>query len=215
MAWCVECWSQDRRTEPGTKVLDAEDLCDLHYRKALGEGLPAVPKNVPPMPAAHSVTLPAVQLAAGFETKNQEPKSQAAAEPRLKEKERANMSKRLCACGCGEELSPEDKRSFLNGHKPSEKAKRLCGCGCGTALVNRHPYIKGHNPDAKKKATPAPHNGKDKRPVTIRGGQQSNGGGAAVHIPLTVTVPLRGEHLDAMWGRLSLQEKADKLFPAE
>lgn len=95
------------------------------------------------------------------------------------------------------------------------KPPRLCACGCGEMTKsNASPYVKGHNPDTKSKASTA-GSGKDKRPAKNRGGETPNGGGAPVHIPLTVTVPLRGEHLDALWGRLSLQEKADKLFPAE
>lgn len=181
MSWCEECWSQDRKTVTATKVLDESDLCDLHYRRALGEGLPAVPKNVPPMPpvSGAGATVAPIPNTPNFH----------ATEVRL----------------------PAVTVSAASVPPTNEKTKRLCACGCGTALVNRHPYIKGHNPEAKKKATPAPNNGKEKRPVAIRGGQVSNRNGDAA----TVTVGLQASHLDALWARLSLQEKADKLFPAE
>jgi hypothetical protein len=65
----------------------------------------------------------------------------------------AVMSEKNCACGCGQTLKPDAKHPYLRGHKPKkEKGQRLCACGCGTALVNRHPFIKGHNANADRPA---------------------------------------------------------------
>jgi hypothetical protein len=67
------------------------------------------------------------------------------------EKERTNMAAKLCACGCGTELKEGSVWDYVRGHKTKAgKKQRLCECGCGAPLVNRHPYIKGHNPGATK-----------------------------------------------------------------
>jgi hypothetical protein len=87
-----------------------------------------------------------------------------AGKDRQEEEERTAMNKRVCACGCGTELPQDGKFEYVRGHKTKgDKPKRVCACGCGRPLVNRHPYIKGHNPDAKKtSARPrSPRNGKD------------------------------------------------------
>ena|SRR6478609_975493 len=172
MAWCIECWMQNQKTITATRKLDEEDLCDLHYRQALGTGLPATTKNSAP---------PAV-----------EPTKQAPRGPAQPEADKENITAPPAAAKERETMPP-----------------RLCACGCGEATKsNASPYVKGHNPNTKNKAAAA-GNGKEKKPRKIRGGQTSNGSEA------TVTVPLHASHLDALWARLSLREKADKLFPAE
>jgi hypothetical protein len=118
------------------------------------------------------------------------------------------MNKRVCACGCGTELPQDGKFEYVRGHKTKgDKPKRVCACGCGRPLVNRHPYIKGHNPDAKKtSARPrSPRNGKDykaspPRNSVSRSAPKPNG---------IATLCVTEQHLDSFWMKLTLEEKAN------
>jgi hypothetical protein len=129
---------------------------------------------------------------------------------------------KLCACGCGQELKPGTTRTYKMGHKPKNgKPKRLCACGCGSPLVNRHPYIKGHN---KTAGAAAPAKRGRPRKSTDAPPQQTNG-----HAPILPPVALLNgngrEHkvvcsvselsMDRIWTRLTPEEKAQLLFPQE
>lgn len=76
------------------------------------------------------------------------------------------------------------------------EGKRICSCGCGTPLVNRHPYIKGHDKNAKPKGfKPSP----PRNSIAVR----RNGDSAVATICVTEG------HLDRFWQNRSLEEKAE------
>jgi hypothetical protein len=142
-----------------------------------------------------------------------------------------------CACGCGETLKPGSPWNVKRGHasravdnyvdKASSKTpdkqlrnadgKRVCACGCGTPLVNRHPYIKGHD----KRAGDTRND--DPRP------QQTNGVKPEIQIHQLPPVGLLNGNgrnhkvlcsvselaMDRIWAKLDAEEKAQLLFPTE
>ena len=78
------------------------------------------------------------------------------------------------------------------------EGKRVCACGCGTPLVNRHPYIKGHN---QNQGAPA----KGSRPSPPRNSIAVRRKGDSAVATICVTE----EHLDRFWQNRSLEEKAE------
>src|ERR1035437_9201539 len=64
-----------------------------------------------------------------------------------------NEIKKLCECGCGEEVT----NRFIKGHDKRKKdwknrlVKKLCGCGCGKEVTinqntkKHNKFINGHN----------------------------------------------------------------------
>jgi hypothetical protein len=118
------------------------------------------------------------------------------------EKERTNMETKLCACGCGTQLKPDSVWDYVRGHKTQAgKKKRLCGCGCGAPLVNRHPYIKGHNPGATK--GPKKADARKPHPTPPRNSSSKieapESGAATLHVTES--------HLNNFLLKLSLDEK--------
>lgn len=98
MAWCVYCWEKDRKTITATKVLDEEDVCDLHYRQALGEGLPAMAKTNPAPPIDPV--------------------------PTEEEKKPMPTAQRICTCkpGCTA-IAKSNASPFAKGHNPNAAPK--------------------------------------------------------------------------------------------
>jgi len=41
-------------------------------------------------------------------------------------------------------------QEIQNNPRKEKRMPRFCACGCGNPVVNRHPYLKGHNPAGKQ-----------------------------------------------------------------
>jgi hypothetical protein len=180
-----------RVTIPGVKKPRAADIALLTDESGKITGVkrtaptrPAAPveSQFPQMASVASIQVPTV------------------GKDRPEEKEMTPMAKKLCACGCGTELKADSVWDYVKGHRTKPEKKKRCACGCGTSLVNRHPYIKGHNPDEKKGAA-APGS----KPTPPRNSA------ARVETPITgiATICVTEAHMDSFWSKLSLEEKAN------
>lgn len=92
----------------------------------------------------------------------------------------------------------------VNMDDREKKQPRLCKCGCGeVAPSNRSPYVKGHNPDVKKK----PSNG-----VAVQPRKRKPAAASPAANGSTVNVKVTEAFCNRVWQGLSLQEKADLIF---
>jgi hypothetical protein len=180
--FCEMCFTRDRSFVAAAMHIDDQDLCLAHIRaeQLNPEDGEAIPADEIPMVDA--------RLARAIDKSRQAPavKVQKEAAPVEARGEEA-MSKHVCACGCGAELSNEAYNRgwrYVRGHKPaagSQAAKEAV-----TLKSKKAPAAS--EPAAQRKA----------EPVTD----------APVATPGMVTMAVSERFLEAAWARLTPSLKA-------